>query len=664
MLAALEEAPLQDERLIYEPKYDGIRAIVEIDPQAPSPIVRIWSRLGNDKTGQFPELVGALRRYARRLPEPVVLDGEIVALDERGEPAGFQRLQGRIHLTGTPEPATTGAVALVAFDILRVGDEDLTSRPLVERRIRLEQIFGRARSSALRLSEVTVGDARALYRRALARGWEGLIAKRADSPYQAGKRSSDWRKLKIVRQQEFVIGGWTEPRASRLHFGALLLGYYAGGNLEYAGHTGSGFTQRELDRVWTLLKPLETAQCPFRIRPRTNERPHWVRPELVAQVKFSEWTDEGRLRAPIYLGLRSDVQPTSVRREQQAPLHGSSAGRVDYMDGTMTKKRAVKPRARAAALEALIAQLDAIERGRGSGRIELPEGQTLNVTNLGKVFWPRGRITKGELLRYYVRISPYILPVIVDRPLIMKRFPNGVASQAFYQQRAPADVPAGVRTAAIAGDKDVPSRLIGGTLLTLLYMTQLATISQDPWFSRVQSPEAADHAALDLDPMPGVSFARVLDVARWIRDELELLKVRGFPKTSGADGLHIYIPLQPGTPYEAGMLFCQIIATMVAKKHPKVATVARMVNKRGRTIYVDYLQNIRGKSLACAYSARASDYAGVSTPLTWQEIDEGIDRRDFTIRTVPVRVKSVGDLWAPLLKAKGTDLRVVQKYRL
>jgi bifunctional non-homologous end joining protein LigD len=244
----------------------------------------------------------------------------------------------------------------------------------------------------------------------------------------------------------------------------------------------------------------------------------------------------------------------------------------------------------------------------------------------------------------------------------MKRLPNGIEGKSFYQQRAPDTVPDGVRVEVVEGDTDVPARLIGGSLVTLLHMAQLAAISQDPWFSRVQSPHTPDHAAIDLDPGDGVPFAQVLNTARWVRDELETLGLRGFPKTSGADGLHIYIPLDLGTPYQAGMLFCQIVATVVAQKHPKVATVERQVRARGRTVYIDYLQNIEGKTLACAYSARGSDYAGASTPLTWAEIDDGLDRRNFTIRTLPARLEEVGDLWADLRTAKGADLLTVERY--
>jgi bifunctional non-homologous end joining protein LigD len=262
-------------------------------------------------------------------------------------------------------------------------------------------------------------------------------------------------------------------------------------------------------------------------------------------------------------------------------------------------------------------------------------------------------------MRYYIQVSSVLLPAVQDRPLVMRRFPNGIKGQAFYQQRAPGKVPPGVRVESVPGDEEVPSRLIGGSLTTLLYMTQLAVISQDPWFSRVQAPDVADYVALDLDPMPGVTWSQVCDVARWAHDELDRFGVPGFPKTSGASGLHIYIPLRPETPYEPGRIFCQMIATILAHKHPTVATVARSVHARGRTIYVDYLQNIRGKTLATAYSARASDFAGVSMPLTWKEVDEGVRPQDFTIRTALPRLRSLGDLWAACRTSPGADLRAV-----
>ena len=705
MLASLVDAPLVDARLVYEPKYDGIRAIAEIAPRGAT--VRLWSRLGNEKTQQFPEIAAALGQWARTRRQPLILDGEIVALDQKGEPTGFQNLQGRIHLggrdSGAPSrsarprakaPAIDDAlrVAFIAFDILRDGATDYRDRPLRARRAALQQVFGATGSSTLRLSRQSAGDGRALKDEALTRGWEGLIAKHADSLYKSGKRSPDWHKLKIVHEQEFVVGGWTDPRQTRTYFGALLLGVYEGRDLVYVGHTGTGFNEKELARVMKLLVPLEIKECPFRNRPKTNERPHWARPELVAQIKFTEWTADAKLRHPVYLGLRDDKRPQEVHREQAAAVRRTTFDVAAAADAGAKTSARTKPAARttsaaqaaphakraapdqdrrskslerrqplsASELSAVVDQLNALEKSRKDGLVALPGGDSLKVTNLHKIFWPKQKLTKGDLFRYYVRVAPYVLPAVLDRPLVMKRFPNGVAAEPFYQHRA-AEVPAGVRTAVVSVVEQRP-QIIGGDLKALLYTTQLAAISQDPWFSRVQHPEYADYSAFDLDPSEGVPFERVLDVARWIRDELDTLGARGVPKTSGSDGLHIYIPLPPGTPYDAGLLYCQIVATIVAQKHPKVATVERAVAARGKRVYIDCLQNILGKTLATAYSARASDYAGVSTPVTWQEIDAGFDRKAFTIETVPARLEKVGDLWAALRKSKGIDLARVTRY--
>ena len=650
MLASLVDAPLSDPGFVYEPKYDGIRAIAEIAPLGAS--VRLWSRLGNDKTGQFPEIAGALRVWAKRLKAPIVLDGEVVALDANGHPAGFQHLQGRIHLKSGQGDTASGRTAFIAFDVLRAGSTDFRGLPLVERRKGLEEIFSDTGSPALRLSEIAYGDGRALQKRAFEQGWEGLIAKLASSRYISGKRSPDWRKLKILHEQEFVVAGWSEPRKSRTHFGALILGVYDGAELRYAGHVGTGFDQRELEKVMALLQPLETKMSPFRTLPPVNEKPHWVQPKLVAQVRFAEWTSDGVLRHPVYLGLRDDKKAAEVTREGK--VQGSGFRVQGSGSGTRTKNP--EPRT-----TNLIEQLKFLEAARRDAFITLPDGAELKVTNLHKVFWPTLTLTKGDLLRYYVQAAPFILPVVADRPLVMKRFPDGIDAEPFYQHRAK-EVPRGIRVEDVRHSDGMKPQIIGGDLITLLYMAQIAAISQDPWFSRVQSIDEADYAAIDLDPMPGVPFSQVLDVARWVHDALESIGAAGFPKTSGADGLHIYIPLPPGTPYEAGMLFCQIVATVVAQKHPKQATIERMVKNRGRQVYVDYLQNIPGKTLATAYSARASAYAGVSAPLTWREVDAGVDREAFTIRTMPERLKKVGDLWAALRKSKGVNLERAARF--
>jgi bifunctional non-homologous end joining protein LigD len=670
MLATLAEPPLTGTGLIYEPKYDGIRAIAEILPSRSGPTVRLWSRLANEKTSQFPSIVRALQQLAARVPTPLVIDGEIVALDPHGRPSGFQRLQGRIHLTSTRDVERVESqqpVAYIAFDLLTHGATDVRGQPLVERRAQLEQMLEGHLSPLIRISEQAVGDGHALRDRADREGWEGLIVKDARSVYESGRRSPAWRKLKIQRQQEFVVAGWTEPRQSRHYFGALLLGVYAGDGadrrLTYVGHTGTGFDGRELERVWKLLKPREILESPFAERIKTNEPAHWVRPDLVAQVRFTEWTDDRKLRHPVYLGLRDDKRPLDVAREEMSKRTAARSPRPT--------SSARNPKAKmSAATNAVVEQLQALEDARRDGTIELPDGGRLGVTNLAKIFWPGRKLTKGDLLRYYAAVAPFILPAVADRPLVMKRFPNGVDGPAFYQQRSRLEKPpADVRIETLPDDIDPISepdirRFIGGNLITLLYMTQIAAISQDPWFSRVQSPLDADYVAIDLDPGEGATFSTVLDVARWVRDELESLRVPSVPKTSGSRGIHVYIPLPPGTSYESGMLFCQIVATLVASRHPKSATVERTVKARKRgTVYVDYLQNILGKTLATAYSARATEFAGVSTPVTWKEVDEHLDPREFTILTAPQRFAEVGDLWAALRNRKPANLEAVfRKY--
>ena len=476
------------------------------------------------------------------------------------------------------------------------------------------------------------------------------MVKLARSPYRTAKRSPEWLKFKLNKQDEFVVCGWTAPGGTRLHFGSLILGARTPEGLTYAGEVGTGFSGSELERLMKMLTKLETKQSPFTPVPKllsAKGAPHWVKPVLVAQVRYTEITDDGRLRHPAYLGLRDDKKASEVTMPVPSPEPASTPRRRPAATPGVPSKGDI---------DALVSQLDEFERTRKNGVLRLPDGDTMEVTNLHKVFWPAIKKTKGDLLRYYAKISPYILPVIDNRPLVMKRLPNGVDGPSFYQHRAPEPAPRGVRVATLPND-DVPARLVGGSLKTLLYIAQLASISMDPWFSTMDDLDSADQVAIDLDPQPGATFDHILDCAEWVEEELARVKVAGFPKTSGSEGLHVFIPLPSGTPYEAGMLFCQIIATMIAAKHPKVATVERMVKRRKNgTIYVDYLQNIQGKTLACAYSARGSAFAGVSAPLTWKEVRQRPTPQDFTIDSIFPRLETVGDLWAKMRAHSGADL--------
>jgi bifunctional non-homologous end joining protein LigD len=670
MLASTEQPPIAQPGLVYEPKYDGIRALVDLDASGTG--VRVYSRNGNDKTNQFPGIAAALRKIAAKLDAPLLVDGEVVAINHAGVPLGFQQLQGRIGLTGVTDiqrQERHQPAAIILFDLLRDGDQDLRGLPMAQRRLALQRRLGkllarRDAASVVRLSEIVTDDGTKMLERAKREGWEGLIVKNSESLYHSGKRTPAWRKLKLLRQQEFVIGGWTEPRQTRSHFGSLLVGYRKGADLIFSGNVGTGFTQSELDKLAKLFAKRARAGSPFTNNVTTNETPHWLTPDLVCEVKFVEWTNEGLLRQPVYLGLLDDKSASEVGKEPTSECVSMAAP----MKKTSTAK-AAKPKA-VAGLGELIDQLTVMEMAKRDGEVTLPGGGTLRVTNLAKILWPKLKATKGELLRYYAQVSPLILPVVDDRPLVMKRSPNGVDKPFFYQQRHPEASPAGVRRDILPDDIDPiedgnnggQPRLVGGSLATLLYMSQLAALSQDPWFSRVTDPLHMDYAAIDLDPGDDAKFGDVVDVARWVHDELDRLHIPAVPKTSGSSGIHIYIPLPKKTSYETGQLLCNVVATIVSTKHPKVATIQRMVRNRARSqVYVDYLQNIIGKTLATAYSARASDYAGVSTPLAWNEVTRQLDPRDFTIRTAPARFAEVGDLWKPLRTLKPVDIANVLK---
>ncbi len=582
MLASLDPPPVVQAGFVYEPKYDGIRALIDLQPaEGTTPAtIAIYSRNGNAKQHQFPAIVLALKKLAGKIHGPLLLDGEIVATDSKGRPLSFGRLQGRIHLTAASDIARaeqTQPAALVVFDLLRDGDRDIRGLSLEARRLRLHEALpvktgGRA---LVRLSEIVTDDAREMLARAEREGWEGLIGKDGQSVYHSGRRSTAWRKLKLLKRDTFIVGGWTDPQNSRHHFGSLVVGVREAGRLRWVGNVGTGFDHKELSRVAARLAALASEDCPFANPPRALAKAHWVRPAMAVEVQFIEMTEDGMLRHPVYLGERDDV-------------------------GVVVAKKAEAP---ADPLMALVARLHALEDARKDGELRLPNGDSLRVTNLAKVFWPALGLTKGDLLRYYVEASPFVLPVIKDRPMIMRRFPTGIAQHAFYQQRHPEHVPTGVR-------RDVLDE--------------------------------------DVDPIDSGEGGR------------ERLKIPAVAKTSGASGMHIYIKLPPKTTYQTGQLLCQLVATIVSSAHPKVATIERMVKNRPKgTVYVDYLQNILGKSIASAYSARASDYAGVSTPLTWNEVAEGLDPREFTMRTAPARFREVGDLWKPIRKGKAVDIGAI-----
>ncbi|MFL5639571.1 MAG: DNA ligase D, partial [Gemmatimonadaceae bacterium] len=583
----------------FEPKYDGIRVLA----YATTDDVRLITRNGKDKAKQFPEIVAALKKLASQARRSLVLDGEIVALID-GEPARFQELQSRMHVKEShiiERHSSSTPAALVLFDILMDGDDVLLNEPWSERRERLVKRVARRVTSQLRLTDSIEGNGKKMLDRARSQGWEGIIAKRVDARYEPGNRSRNWLKLKIEFRQEFVVGGYTEPRNSREHIGAILLGYYDKDRFIYVGHTGGGFSRQSLQDMYRKLKPLERKTSPFVETPKTNERAHWVDPKVVVEVKFSEWTADKRLRQPIFLGVRDDkdarevtVERPSVQRktprEDSIPQRHErvavaarpskpKAGRAPRR-GTPTK---AGPKANKKASDgSALAQLTEIEAKRGEGTLDLGRGKTLKVSNLDKVFFPRDGYTKGDVMRFYARISEFILPTMQDRPLVLKRFPNGIDGESFYQQKASDTTPSEVRVETIVTDGgEKQPRYIGGDLLTLLYTIQLGAISVDPWHSRVGSLEYADYTIIDLDPGPRANFGRVIQVARWAKEVIDGFGLHAAIKTSGSTGLHIYLPLPPRTPNDAATLVAQMIATKVSEAHPRETTIERFVKARG-----------------------------------------------------------------------------------
>jgi bifunctional non-homologous end joining protein LigD len=651
----------------FEPKYDGIRVLAFTTATD----VKLITRNGKDKAAQFPEVVSALKKLASQTKRAFLLDGEIVALVD-GKPARFQELQSRMHVK---EPrmierhSSATPAAIVLFDILVDGDDALITKPWTERRARLLKLVGKRTAPNLWVTESIEGDGKKMLDRARRQGWEGIIAKRIDSTYEPGKRPRSWLKLKIEFREEFVVGGYTEPRNAREHIGALLLGYFDNNRFIYAGHTGGGFTRQGLSDMYKRLKPLERKSSPFEETPKTNEKAHWVKPEVVVEVKFSEWTADRRLRQPIFVGVRDDKDAKDVEIEaasvQQKPVRKVvAATRNTPVKVPARAKRATRtsiakaPGAKPEKVDAsaLLEQLSSIEKARGDGALDFGGGKKLKVSNLDKVFFPTGKYTKGDVMRYYTRIADFILPTIQDRPLVLKRFPNGIDGESFYQQKASESTPPGVRVEVITTDGgDKQPRIIAGDLFTLLYTVQLGAISVDPWHSRVPSLEYADYTVIDLDPGPRANFARVVQAALWAKEVIDGFGLHAAIKTSGSTGLHIYLPLPPETPNEAATLVAQMIATKVAAAHPKEATIERSVKARGAaTVYVDYLQNIQGKTVAGPYCVRAKPGATVSTPLKWIELTDDLDPREFHLGNAAERFEKLGDIWNEAMRKKNS----------
>ena len=592
MAATLVKELPRGEGWLFEPKWDGYRALAYIRG---GEVEELQSRSGkSDFTSRFEAVARALPQ-AVRTPD-CVLDGEVCRLDDNGR-ASFSAMQ-----------QGSGTLVYYVFDLLEQDGEPLVDLPLTERRKRLAKLL--ARSKSVVLSD-TFDDGEALLEAASKQGLEGVMAKRADSPYDQG-RSRQWLKVKVRPQQEFVVAGYTKGQRKRERMGALVVAVRDRGKLRWAGNVGAGYSEDAIDELLVRLKPLVRPDSPLETVPkmprvRTSDLT-WVEPELVVEVAFVEWTHDGHLRAPVYLGIRDDKPPEEVRREDPFPTE--------------------------------------IRKGK----------RTLKLSNLDKLFWPEDGITKGELLAYYREIAPAILPHLRDRPFTMKRYPDGIDGKFFFQKDAPKHMPEWIPTRRFeVSTRESPRqrRLIDAPLvndeLALLWMVNMACIDMNTWYSRVDKPDRPDWVLFDLDPSPDVGFPEVVEVALLVKALLDGLGLTGYPKTSGADGMHVLVPIARRSTYAQAREFGEIVARTLATTHRGLVTTEWVKRKR-RGVLIDANQNGEGKTIASAYSVRPRPGAPVSTPLRWDEVKAGLDPADFTMDVVLRRVAKDGDLFAGVLE--------------
>jgi bifunctional non-homologous end joining protein LigD len=620
MKAAIADKPPRGDNWLFEVKWDGVRAIAFIDREE----VRLQSRTGHRCERQYPELATIHHSIAANTS---VLDGEIAVLDEKGV-SRFHLIQPRIANSDPNSIAhmvRSIPVVYFVFDLLYLDGYDLRKVELAKRRELLEEIV--TSGPVLRVSEAFPGAGTEMLDAARENGLEGILAKHAGSTYEP-RRSSDWLKIKLVHQEEFVIGGYTEPQGDRDRFGALVLATHESGKLRWVGNVGTGFDRKTLNAIFDKLRPLVTGKCPFADRPKPDRGMTWVKPELVAQVKYANWTQDNRLRAPVFLGLRDDVPAGQVTPERAAALAPSIP--------ELTTAREVTA-----------------ELG----------GHTLKFSNLKKVFYPDDGVTKGGVLAYYDAVADLILPHLLDRPLSLKRYPNGIKEDFFFQKNTPETFPSWLRTEMIDSDHNGrPIRYVfAEDRASLLYIVNLGCIDHNPWMSRSPHLDNPDFVLIDLDPQE-CPFDLIVDAAAMVKRILDRIGLTGYPKTTGGDGLHVYIPVEPIYSYEETRTFAELIARLVIAEKPEMFTTPRSVSKRQKNrVYFDYLQNGKSKTIAAPYVLRAYPGAPVATPLEWSEVKHGLRPSQFHIANAVHRFSRSGDLFRGVLEQPQQLDRALEK---
>lgn len=644
MLATLVDKPIDEPGWTYEIKWDGYRTLAYLD----NGTVSLRSRNNNSFDEKYYPVYQAMQQWKVR----AVVDGEIIVANEKGI-SKFGDLQNW-------RSEADGALSFYAFDLLWLDGYDLMDLPLSERREYLRSIMP-ADNEHIFLSDNFEATGKEFFEAANKMGLEGIIAKKADSNYVPGARSKEWLKIKTQQRQEVVIAGYTKNENTSRQFSALLLGLYEEGEFKYVGPVGTGFSNNLQTELLKKLKPFVTKKCPFKEVPEYNKpsrfRPDppkakvtWVKPKLVAEISYQEITKDGAIRHPSFEGLREDKTAKEVVREKPAPVK-QVVKEEDPWKGKkpLTKARTKKERK---------TLLNPTEKSQ----VRSFNGREIKFNNLDKIYWPKEKVTKRDMLNYYYQVAPYMLPYMKDRPQTLNRFPHGIRGESFYQKDITGKVPDWIKPFPYYSQQDERQKnfLVCTDEASLLYIASLGCIEMNPWSSRTQKPDNPDWCIIDLDPTAKNPFSQVIETALVTKDILDTFKIPSCVKTSGSTGIHIYIPLGAKYVYEDSKEFGRVIAKLVHAELPAFTSIERYTGKRRNKLYIDFLQNRPQATLAAPYSMRPKPGAPVSAPLRWEEVKKGLDILDFTIFNMIDRVKEVGDLFKPVM-GKGINVKRVKR---
>lgn len=656
MLATLVDKAVDAPGWLYEIKWDGYRAVALCDKKE----IKLLSRNNKSFSEKFYSIYDAVKQWGVY----AVVDGEIAVLNEEGV-SNFGSLQNW-------RSEADGELIYYVFDLVWLDGYDLKNLPLTKRRDLLQQIV--PKEGPIRMSENFEASATEFLEAARNMGLEGIIAKKADSVYHSGNRSREWLKIKVNKRHEVVIGGFTNNEGSAKAFSSLLVGVFENKKLQYTGKIGTGFSDALQNEMMQKFKPLITDKNPFHIEPDVNKpsrfRPNppkatatWLEPSVVCEVSYAEITSDGVMRHPSFEGLREDKKASDVVKEVAAD---TSEVMADDKKPKKAAPEAAPKKAGNAKATKLVKQGGKTERKTllnptDETQVRKINGHELKFSNLSKIYWPKEKYTKRDMLNYYYQIAPFILPYLFNRPQSLNRYPNGITGESFYQKDVSGKAPEWVKLFPYhTSDEKDKNFMVGTDESSLLYMANLGCIEMHPWNSTIENPDNPDWCAIDLDPGEKTSFEQVIETALVTKKILDAIDVPAYCKTSGSTGIHIYIPLAAKYTYDECQLFGRWIATQVTNELPALTTIERMVAKRKGKMYVDFLQNRAKATLAAPYSLRPKPGATVSMPLHWEEVKKGLQLKDFNINNAVARARSEGDIFKPVL-GKGIDLMKVME---